>query len=340
MTRGDRPVLVTGGCYFLGTHVARRLAERGRAVRCLSSRGAPPPAVRSFVGPGVEWGEASVHDRSRLEEAMRGCGTVYHCDEDYRTWAPRPEAIYRHNVDGTATVLEAATRAGVERIVYTSSVGALGRTRGGEPADESTPVDLDQMVGHYQRSKFLAERTVEEWVDRGAPVVTVNPPASVGEVDREPTPVGGLIVDFMAGRVPAYMESGRNFIDVRDVAEGHLLAAAEGAVGERYVLAAHNLTVGEFLDRLAEVSGRPAPRWKLPQWVALAYAAGQELRWKLTGREPEVSVESVRAARQKMFFTASKARRSLGFAPGPLEPALRRATRWFRDQGYLDRERS
>lgn len=336
MTHGGRPALVLGADYFLGTHVARQLAERGGPLRCLVSGGPAPEAVTSFVGPGPEWGTVDLHDPDELAEAMEGCRIVYHCDEDYTTWSPRPQEIYRHNVEGTAAVLEAALGADVERVVYTSSVGALGRKSGEELADEETPLDPAELVGHYQRSKYRAAREVEAWVERGAPVVTVNPPASVGEMDRDPTPVGGLIVDFVAGRIPAYIDSGRSFVDVRSVAEGHLLAAERGEVGRRYVLAGHNLTIEEFLGRLAGVTGREPPRWRLPWWVAFTYGALQELRWRLTGREPEISMENARTAGDKMFFDDTRARRELGYDPGPLEPALERAVRWFRERGYLE----
>lgn len=335
MTGGSEPTLVLGADYFVGTHVARKLADRAGPVRCVTSGGPAPEVVKSFVGSAPEWGTVSLRDPAALEEAMRGCGTVYHCDEDYTTWSPHPEEIYRHNVEGTASVLEAALRAGVDRVVYTSSVGALGRKSGEELATEETPLDPAELVGHYQRSKYRAAQEVEEWVERGAPVVTVNPPASVGELDRDPTPVGGLIVDFLAGRIPAYIDSGRSFVDVGAVAEGHLLAAEHGEVGRRYVLAGHNLTIEEFLSRLGALTGREPPRWQLPWWVAFAYGGLQELRWRLTGREPDVSLENVRTAGDKMFFDDSRARRELGYEPGPLEPALRRAVNWFRREGYV-----
>lgn len=339
MTAGRDPVLVTGADYFLGTHVARRLAEEPGPLRCVTSGDPAPAAVREFVGAGPEWGTVSLHDVDALSEAMRGCRTVYHCDEDYTTWTPRPEEVYRHNVEGTASVMEAALRAEVDRVVYTSSVGALGRASGEELATEETPLDPAELVGHYQRSKYRAAREVATWVERGAPVVTVNPPASVGEMDRAPTPVGGLIVDFVEGRIPAIIDSGRSFVDVRAVAEGHRLAAERGEVGRRYVLAGHNLTIEEFLGRLGRLTGREPPRWQLPGWVALAYGAAQELRWHLTGRTPEISMENARTAGDKMFFDDARARRELGYEPGPLEPALRRAVRWFRREGYVTSER-
>jgi dihydroflavonol-4-reductase len=333
---------VTGADYFLGVHVARALADAGVDLRCLAPASPGRELCRSFVG-GAEtrWIDGDVEDPAALREASDGCRVVYHCDEDYRVWAPDPDRIYRHNVEGTRAVLRSAREAGVRRVVHTSSVGALGRTGDGRPADEETPASLEQMVGHYQRSKFLAERAVEEEsAGDGPAVVTVNPPASVGEMDRAPTPVGGLIVDFLEGSIPAYIESGRSFVDVRDVARGHLRAAALGTPGERYALAGHNLTVGEFLEAVARVTGRAAPRWKLPGWVAVGWAGVQEALARIRGGEPALSLEAARAARQKMFFDGSKARRELGWEPGPLEPAIRRAVDWFREEGYLDTERA
>jgi len=339
--RGSDPErsAVVGAHYFLGIHVARVLASEEGSVRCLAPNPeAVPAAVRAAVGEGGRWVRGSAGGGCGVEELardMEGCATVYHCDEDYRTWARDPTEIYRHNVDGTARVLDAARAAGVGRVVYTSSVGALGRVGDGALADESTPAKLDDMVGHYQRSKFLAERLVDARVGEGAPVVMVNPPASVGELDLQPTPVGKLIVDFLMGRVPATMESGRNFVDVREVARGHVLAARRGEIGRRYVLGGENLTVAQFLGRLAALTGARAPERTLPQWVALGYAAAQEVRARVTGRPPRVPLESVRAATQKMFFRTSRAEEELGFTAGPLEPALQRAVEWFTTAGLL-----
>lgn len=330
---------MVGAHYFLGIHVARLLASGEGSVRCLvPDPEAVPGAVRAAVGERARWIRGSAGADcgvDTLARAVEGCQTVYHCDEDYRTWARDPREIYRHNVDGTGRVLDAARVAGVGRVVYTSSVGALGRVGGGAVADETTPAGLDDMVGHYQRSKFLAERLVDARVHEGAPVVTVNPPASVGELDLQPTPVGKLIVDFLMGRIPATMDSGRNFVDVREVARGHLLAARRGEIGRRYVLGGENLTVAEFLERLAALTGIRAPERVLPQWVALGYAAAQEIRARITGRPPRVPLESVRAATQKMFFRTSLAEAELGFTAGPLEPALERAVDWFRTEGLL-----
>lgn len=344
------PSLVTGATYFLGAHVARALARRGEIVRCLPAsaageaapaRGPGAPERRAAVtsacdGGTLHWLEGGVQDSRALRRAAEGCAVVYHCDEDYRVWTEDPAEVYRHNVEGTRRVLQAARAAGVERVVHTSSVGCLGRIGGGGLADEETPVRREDTVGHYQRSKFMAERVVDEAVDRGVPVVVVNPPASVGEMDFRPTPVGRLVVDFLNRSVPAYMEAGRNFVDARDVARGHLLAAERGVPGRRYVLGGRNLTVREFLELLSRLTGLPAPRVRMPQWVALAYAGVQEARERLLGGRPRLSLEEARAARQKLFFDASRAERELGWTASPLEEALERAVRWFREGGYLE----
>jgi len=336
---GGGPSLVLGAHYFVGIHVARVVARETGSVRCLAP--APdrvPVTVREAIGSEATWIRGSAGDPTgvdQLARAMEGVRTVYHCDEDYRTWAREPREIYLHNVDGTARVLDAARAAGVERIVYTSSVGALGRIGDGTLADEETPSRLEDMVGHYQRSKFLADRVVDGRVREGAPVVTVNPPASVGEMDLQPTPVGKLIVDFVCGRIPATMDSGRNFIDVREVARGHVLAARRGRVGRRYILGGENLTVHEFLHRVAAVTELEAPTRQLPRWVARAFAASQELRARFTGRPPRVSMESVRAASQKMFFRTERAREELGFRAAPLAPAIERAVEWFGSVGLI-----
>lgn len=346
------PALVTGATYFLGAHTALALARRGERVRCLpsaaesltfgpSSGGDAVRDRREAVtaaapdGARLEWLDGDILDVESLRRAASGCRVVYHCDEDYRLWSRDPDDVYRHNVEGTRRVLRAAREAGVERVVHTSSVGCLGPTEDGLPADEETPARLDQMVGHYQRSKFLAERVVEE-ASRGLPVVVVNPSACVGGLDFHPTPVGRLVVDFLQGRVPAVIDAGRNFVDVRDVARGHLLAAKRGVAGRRYVLAGHDLTVQAFLELLARITGRTPPRLRMPRWVALAYAALQEAGARIGGGAPRVPLETVRAAKRKIFCDASRAERELGWSPSPLEPALERAVRWFRASGHLE----
>jgi len=327
---------LTGGEAFVGAHVARALGEVGVEARCWVEPGA---ARRGLAGLEVERVEGSIFDREALAAAMAGTDLVFHCAEDYRSWAPDLSEIRRFNVEGTRTVLAAAARAGVERVVHMSSVGALGRLPGAGVADEETPVGPGDPVGPYQRSKYRAERVVEEHVRGGLDVVIVNPPASVGELDFQPTPVGKLVLDFLRGDLPGYMDAGRNFVDVRDVARGHLLAAEQGVAGERYVLGGENLSVAAFLELLSRVTGRPAPTREFPQWAALAYAAASEGWARITGGEPALPLDGVRASRQKLFVRWDRAARDLGYEPGPLEAAVERAVAWFRRNGYVDGER-
>ncbi|HEY6099118.1 MAG TPA: NAD-dependent epimerase/dehydratase family protein, partial [Anaeromyxobacter sp.] len=236
-------------------------------------------------------------------------------------------------------VLRAAAEAGVRRIVHTSSVGALGLTSDGSPANEETPVAPETLIGAYKRSKHEAERAAIEWARRGLPVVIVNPSTPVGERDVKPTPTGQMIVDFLGGRMPAYVDTGLNLVDVRDVAEGHLLAAERGTVGERYILGNRNMTLKEILDALAAISGRRPPRVRLPHWVPLAAAVGDLALSRLSGREPSIPLEGVRLSRHRMFFDASRAVRELGFPQSDVAHALARAVAWFRANGYVGNKR-
>jgi len=326
--------LVTGGTGFIGAHVVRALLARGRRVRCLV-RG--ESRRDNLEGLGVELVVGDVTEPRTLAPALRGVATVFHCAADYRLWARDPEELQRVNVGGTQNVLEAAARAGVRRVVHTSSVGALGSSSNGSPADERTPVERDALIGAYKRTKYDAERVAESWTARGLPVVIVNPSAPVGERDIKPTPTGRLIVDFLNGRLPAYVDTGLNLVDVHDVAEGHLLAAEKGRPGERYILGNRNMTLLEILEMLAGIAGRPAPRLRLPHWLPLTLAAVDTFVAKLLGREPRVSLESVRLSRHKMFFDAGKAVRELGLPQTPVEEPLRRAVAWYRENGYAPR---
>jgi len=259
---------------------------------------------------------------------------VYHVAADYRLWARWPRELYATNVTGTINVLAAAHAEGVERIVYTSTVGALGRAANGQPATEGTPATLEMMIGHYKRSKFLAEQGALRLAGQGCPVVIVNPSTPVGAWDLKPTPTGQMIVDFLNGRMPGYVETGLNLIDVEDVAAGHLLAMARGRVGERYILGHRNLTLEDILRLLARVSDRPAPRARVPWAVAFGVACvSTGIAW-LTNRPPRVPLEGVRMARHPMFFDAGKAVRELGLPQRPIEEALAKAVRWFREHRY------
>jgi dihydroflavonol-4-reductase len=324
--------LVTGGTGFVGTHVVRALLARGRAVRCLVR---PRSRRANLEALSVEIAEGDVTDPPSLARAMAGIATLYHCAADYRLWARDPRELHRANVEGTDNVLKAAAAARVARVVYTSSVGALGLTADGTPADETTPVSRAEVVGNYKKSKFDAERVAESWAGRGLPVVIVNPSTPVGERDVKPTPTGQMIVDFLNRRLPAYVETGLNLVDVRDVAQGHLLAAEKGRLGEKYILGHRDMTLKEILETLARLTGLPAPRVRLPHAVPLAAAAAATWAAHLTGRPPRVSLESVRMSQHRMFFDAGKAVRELGLPQTPVEAALGRAVAWFRENGYV-----
>ena len=314
---------MTGASGFLGWHVARLLMERGDRVRALVRPRSRVPELP------VETVTGDLRDPASLERAVAGCGLVFHVAADYRLWAKDPGELYRSNVDGTRNLLEAARRAQVARIVYTSTVGCIGIPHGGI-GDETTPVALEDMAGHYKRSKFLAEQVALEYARGGLPVVIVNPTAPIGDHDFKPTPTGKIVLDFLNGEMPAFIDTGLNIVDARDCAAGHLLACERGRAGERYILGSENLTLAQILEKLAAITGRKAPRVRLP--YAVAYGAGAcSTAWaRLTGTPPRVPMEGVRMARKKMWVTHEKARRELGFAPGPAEQALRRAVEWFR----------
>jgi dihydroflavonol-4-reductase len=320
-----KPALVTGATGFLGWHVARLLIERGHTVRALAR-----PGSRVAELP-VEIVTGDLRDRESLERAVAGCGLLYHVAADYRLWARNPRELYDSNVEGTRHLLAAAQQAGVERVVYTSTVGCIGIPHGGI-GDETAPVALDDMAGDYKRSKFLAEQVALEFARGGFPVVIVNPTAPIGDHDVKPTPTGKIVLDFLNGDMPAFIDTGLNVVDVRDTAEGHLLACEHGRPGERYILGSENLTLAQILGKLAAITGRKAPTMKLP--YAVAYCAGVcSTAWaSLTGIPPRVPLAAVQMARKKMWVTHEKASRELGFAPGPAETALRRAVDWFQKQ--------
>lgn len=317
-----KPTLVTGASGFLGWHVARVLLERGYAVRALVREGS------HIEGLDVERVTGDLRDPASLERAVTGCGLLFHVAADYRLWARDPEELYRSNVDGTRNLLQAAKRAGVERAVYTSTVGCIGIPHGGI-GDETAAVSLADMAGHYKRSKFQAEQVALEFARDGFPVVIVNPTAPIGDHDVKPTPTGKIVVDFLNGDMPAFIDTGLNVVDVRDTAEGHLLACERGRSGERYILGSENLTLAQILQKLARITGRKAPTVQLP--YAVAWCAGVcSTAWAgITGTPPRVPLDAVRMARKKMWVTHQKAQRELGFHPGPAEQALARAVEWF-----------
>lgn len=317
-----KPVLVTGASGFLGWHVARILLERGLSVRALLR---PGSRVESLD---VEPVTGDLRDPDSLGRAIRGCGLVFHVAADYRLWAKDPQDLYNSNVDGTRNLLQAANRAGVERVVYTSTVGCIGMPHGGI-GNENTPVTLAGMVGHYKRSKFMAEAVALEYARNGLPVIIVNPTAPIGDHDVKPTPTGKIVLDFLRGDMPAFIDTGLNVVDVRDTAEGHWLACEKGRPGERYILGSENLTLAQILQKLAAITGRRAPAVRLP--YAVAWCAGvSSTAWAgFTGTPPRVPIEAVRMARKKMWVTHEKAARELGFHPGPADIALQRAVQWF-----------
>ncbi len=317
----------------MGSRVVRKLLQRGEDVRCLVRKTSPRA---NLEGLGVALVTGDLQDPASLREAVRGVSVVYHVAADYRLWSKDPQELYRSNVDGTRNLLEAATQAGCERIVYCSSVGALGIPKDGTPGSETTPVKLEDMVGHYKRSKFLAEQEALQAAGRGVPVVIVNPSTPVGPNDIKPTETGRIITRFLNGEMPAYLDTGLNLVDVDDVAEGHLLAAEKGRVGEKYILGNRNMTLAEILQCLAALTGKPAPRARMPYGFVLGVAQINEFFvGTLLKREPGIPVEGVRMARKKMFFDPSKAIRELGLPQTPVEEALDRAIRWFTDHGYV-----
>jgi dihydroflavonol-4-reductase len=267
--------------------------------------------------------------------AMEGCSAVFHVAADYRLWSDRPRELYENNVNGTGVVLETALRNRVDRVVYTSTVGALGHRENGTASDEKTPVSFHDMVGHYKKSKYLAERRAEEYLARGLPVVMVHPSTPVGPGDHKPTPTGKIIVDFLNGRIPAYLDTGLNLVHVNDVAWGHLLAFERGKIGEKYILGNRNLTLAEIFLLLEQISGRKAPRFRLPYRPILMLAAAEHCLSRLTHVEPLVSYEGVKMARRFMFFDSSKAVQELGLPQTPVETALAEAVDWFDRNGYV-----
>ena len=331
MSGRNLKTLVTGGSGFVGRAVVAELLAAGREVKVLARRLDHP----ALAGLEVEVALGDLRDPASLRAALKGCSHLFHVAADYRLWVPDPSVMYAVNVQGTRDLLAAAAVQGVEKVVYTSTVGTLGNPGDGTPGTEDTPVSLKEMTGHYKRSKFLAEQEALQFARQGLPVVIVNPSTPVGPWDWRPTPTGQMIVDFLKGRMPAYLETGLNLIHVHDVARGHLLAADQGRVGEKYILGHENLSLSQILRLLAQISGRPAPKVKLPYWPVLAMAYVNEW-WAnhLSRRPPRMPVTAVRMAKKFMYFDNTKARQELGLTLTPLHQALEEAVAWFRQHGY------
>ena len=326
--------LITGASGFVGSAVLLQLLQAGHSVRALLR---PKSDQRNVDGLPVEIVHGDLTQPDSLSAALNECDALFHVAADYRLWVPRPDEMYETNVAGTRNLMLAAARAGLKRIVYTSSVATLGIASDGNPADEKTPVTFDDMIGHYKRSKFLAEAVVKRLADEdGLPVVIVNPSTPVGPRDIKPTPTGRVIVDAASGRIPAYVDTGLNLVHVDDVAVGHILAFERGAIGKRYILGAQNMTLKQILTQAATMAGRPPPKVRLPHNLVLPIAYLAEAWARFTnGGEPLVTVDGVRLAKKQMFFTYERAERELGFNPRPVEEGFRDAVDWFRHNGYL-----
>ncbi len=323
---------VTGATGFLGSHVARILAEQGADLRLLVR---PTSNLRNIEGLTAKTVTGDLRDSASIEKAISGCEAVFHVAADYRLWVRDPAEMYRSNVEGTRAILEAARKNGVRCVVYTSSVATMGFTGNGRPADEDSPVSLADMIGHYKRSKFMAEQVALEAGRCGMRVVTVNPTTPVGERDVKPTPTGRIVVDFLKRKFPAYVETGLNLVDVRECARGHVAALEKGKSGERYILGGENLTLKQILDKLGAISGLPSPKVKLPYFVAyVAGAVDETVSGRLLGHEPRATVDTVRMGKKKMWASSGKAERELGWKAMPADDALRRAVDWFRANGY------
>jgi dihydroflavonol-4-reductase len=327
-------IFLTGATGFLGSHIARVLTAQGANLRLLVR---PTSNLRNLEGLKAETVMGELQDPASLDKAICGCDTIFHVAADYRLWLRNPAEMYRSNVDGTRAIIEAARKNGVRRVVHTSSVATMGFTSNGHPADEDSPVSLSDMIGHYKRSKFMSEQIALEAGRSGnLHVVVVNPTTPVGEQDVKPTPTGRIIVDFLKRKFPAYVETGLNLVDATECARGHVAALEKGRSGERYILGGENLTLKQILDKLADITGLPSPRVKLP--YAFAFAAGavdETITGRLLRREPRATIDTVRMGKKKMFASSAKAERELGWKIVPVEDALGRAVEWFRTNGYV-----
>ncbi len=325
-------VFVTGATGFIGASIVRELLKDGHQVKALVRNGSN---IANLKGLELEIFRGDLHNQKHLADGMSDCNWLFHAAADYRLWCPEPKAMYHANVDGTRTLMEAALAVGVSRVVYTSTVGTLGNPGDGTPGTEKTPVALSDMVGHYKKSKFLAEREAEKFVDKGLGLIIVNPSTPVGAFDIKPTPTGKIIVDFLNSKMPAYLDTGLNLIAVEDCARGHILAAEKGKVGDKYILGNRNLMLCEIFELLQNLTALKAPKIRLPYTPILIAAYINEAISLVTGKEPLIPLTGVKMAKKIMFFDSSKAVRELGLPQTPVEEALRKAVEWFRANHYV-----
>jgi dihydroflavonol-4-reductase len=327
-------VLVTGATGFVGSHIAQLLAAQGADLRLLVRASSKTGNIADLKAERIV---GDLRDPDSLKKAVQGCEFVFHVAADYRLWVRDPEQMYRSNVEGTRAIIRAAQESGVKRVIYTSSVATIGFTATGRVADEDSPVSLRDMVGHYKRSKFMAEQIALEAGRQGGNVVVVNPTTPVGPQDIKPTPTGRIIVDFLKRKFPAYVDTGLNLVDVTEVARGHLLAMEKAVPGKRYILGGENLTLKQILDKLSALTGLPSPTTKVPHLVAMGFAVfDQFFTGVLLRKEPRATIDAVRMGRKKMFASSAKAEQELGYKVVPIEDALRRAINWFQTHGYVE----
>lgn len=332
---GGLKVLITGASGFVGSHLTRLLLKEGCEVRALIRSG---ESEGNLKGLKVEKVIGDLRDSASLEKACQHCDTVFHAAALYDFWAVRRQDFYDINVTGTKNLLEAAKKLKISKIVYTSTVGVLKAPMDPKQSfDETHFPDAADLCNDYKRSKFQAESVVERYAKSGTPVVIVNPTTPIGAYDIRPTPTGKIILDFLRGKIPAYLDTGLNLVDVEDVVRGHLLAFKYGKVGERYILGGSNMTLKALYDLLASLTQIKSPQWQIPYTLALSLALGSELVSKVMNRPPYISTGAVRMAKRYMYFSSNKAMNELGYRPGPIQPAIQRAIDWFRQGGYVDK---
>jgi dihydroflavonol-4-reductase len=324
-------LFITGATGFVGSHVARLAVGEGASVVCL----ARPTSTLSHLPKEATVVQGDLRKPDGFASALRGCDALIHVAADYRLWVPDPADMYKANVEGTRELLRLAREAGVPRVVYTSSVATMGFKTDGTVVDEETPVSEADMIGHYKRSKWMAEQEAIAAARSGQDVMILNPTTPIGSHDAKPTPTGRILVDFLNRNFPAYVDTGLNLVDVREIARAHLVAVERGRPGKRYILGGENLTLKQILDRLAGITGLPSPKHKVPHAVAMAFAFFDEnITGKLRGKEPRATVEAVRMGKKMMFASSAKAERELGFAVKPVDEAMRAAVEWFVANGY------